>query len=214
MSLTFTATSPFACPAPAATASSSPSVNSTGAIRAFILLLPYILLKMFEFLQRTECVVAPPRDKLAVAKQRSNVFLKWYQNKKTVSLALQRSADSGLFLNQVKVIWRSRAQPGRACDLCRVEFAVFAGDQIIGKREARHRLEAPRPGFERGPIRDLEPAFGHEHHTTPAADIGDCAAVADEPVAVLQRRVDKGQCRLSLWPILRDDFGMRRLEPR
>ena len=44
---------------------------------------------MFEFLQRTECVVAPPRDKLAVAKQRSNVFLKWYQNKKDLLASIE-----------------------------------------------------------------------------------------------------------------------------
>src|SRR5207248_5138525 len=69
-------------------------------------------------------------------------------------------------------------------------------------------------GFETRPIRDLEPAFGHEHHAAPAADIGDRAFVADEPLAVFHRRVDKGQCRLGLWPKLRNDFRVRRLKAR
>src|ERR1700730_3094752 len=38
----------------------------------------------------------------------------------------------------------------------RIEFAIFAGDQIVGEGEARHRLEAPCPRFEMGPVGDVE----------------------------------------------------------
>ena len=44
--------------------------------------------------------------------------------------------------------------------LHRIEFTILAGDQIIGKREARHRLEASRPSLEVGPVGDLKPALG------------------------------------------------------
>ena len=70
----------------------------------------------------------------------------------------------------------------------RIEFAILAGDQIIGKREARHGLEAFGPSFEMWPIGDFEPALGHEHHTAPAADIGNRAIVSDEKRLVF--RVD------------------------
>jgi hypothetical protein len=63
--------------------------------------------------------------------------------------------------------------------LHRIEFTILAGDQIIGKREARHRLEASRPSFQVGPVGDLKPALRHEHHAAPAADIGNRAIIAD-----------------------------------
>src|SRR5207253_2343138 len=53
------------------------------------------------------------------------------------------------------------------------ELSVLAGDQIIGQREAGHRLEAGSPGFQMGPLSNFEPALGHEHHAAPATDICD-----------------------------------------
>src|SRR6266403_599032 len=69
--------------------------------------------------------------------------------------------------------------------LRRIEFAVLAGDQIVGQGKTRHCLEALRPRFKIWPVGDVEPAFGHEHHAPPAADIGDRAMVTDQPIAVL-----------------------------
>jgi hypothetical protein len=63
---------------------------------------------------------------------------------------------------------------------------VWLGGQVIalsrglGEREARHRLEPPRPRCEAGPVVDVEPAFGHKHHAAPASDIGDRAIITDQ----------------------------------
>src|SRR5947209_14812918 len=75
----------------------------------------------------------------------------------------------------------------------RIEFTILTGDQIIGKREARHRLEAPRPCVEVGPVGDLKPALRHEHHAAPAADIGNRAIIADKEWLVFDCLVDKGK---------------------
>src|ERR1700704_359974 len=80
--------------------------------------------------------------------------------------------------------------------LYRIEFTILAGDQIIGKREARHRLEASRPSFQVGPVGDLKPALRHKHHAAPAADIGNRAIIADEEWLVFDCLVDKRKCGL------------------
>src|ERR1700730_5101471 len=41
----------------------------------------------------------------------------------------------------------------------RIEFAILTGDQIIGKRETWHSLEAPGPSFEIRPLGDFESAL-------------------------------------------------------
>src|SRR5262245_20798681 len=96
----------------------------------------------------------------------------------------------------------------------RIEFAILAGDQIVGQRKARQRLEAPGPCFEMRPIGDVEPALGHEHHTAPAADIGDRAIVADEEGPGLDRLVDKRQCRLGARAIFDDGLWVGGAKPR
>src|SRR5207253_1732601 len=73
---------------------------------------------------------------------------------------------------------RAGVEPEARSD--RIEFAILARDQIVGEGEARHRFETSGPYFEMGPLGDVEPALGHEHHAAPAADIGDRAIVADE----------------------------------
>src|ERR1700737_5044699 len=73
-----------------------------------------------------------------------------------------------------------------------VEIPILAGDQIVGQRKARHRLEPPRPRCEIRPTGDVEPAFGHENHAAPAADIGDRAVIADEERLAPDGLVDKG----------------------
>jgi hypothetical protein len=56
------------------------------------------------------------------------------------------NAPSSLAAVDTRLAERSRF--GSRSD--RIEFAILAGDQIIGEREARHRLETPRPSFEGG----------------------------------------------------------------
>src|SRR6266850_1825431 len=73
----------------------------------------------------------------------------------------------------------------------RVEFTILAGDQIVGQREARHRLEPPRPRREIRPTGDVEPAFGQEHNAASSPYIGDSEILADEERLALDGLVDK-----------------------
>jgi hypothetical protein len=91
---------------------------------------------------------------------------------------------------------------------------LLAGDQVVGQRKARHRLEAPGPGFQIWPIADREAALGHEHHAPPAADVRDRAGVADEKGPLLDGRIDKGQRRLGARPELGDDLVVHFAKPR
>ena len=97
--------------------------------------------------------------------------------------------------NRIFSLLSGRPKPEARSD--RIELAILAGDQIVGECKARHRFEATGPCFEMGPMGDVEAALGHEHHAAPAADIGDRAIIADEEWLVLDRLVDKRQCRLG-----------------
>ena len=88
----------------------------------------------------------------------------------------------------------------------RIEFAILARDQIVGEGKARHCFEASGPCFETGPMGDVEPALGHEHHAAPAADIRDRALLAYEKGTVLNRVINKGQGRLGTRAELGDDL--------
>src|SRR5207302_1565672 len=178
--------------------SSSASVNSTGATKAFIVLLPYIVTENVRVSLSNGAVVAPPRELTYGLNLRSNIFLKWYENKYAVFFISQELPNacfpyrrSKLFEErQLNRLALRRQRSSEAEGLFRVEFAVLARDKIVGEREARHGLQTPRPGFEMRPIRDVEAALGHEHHAAPAADIGYRALLADQPLALLQRLVD------------------------
>src|SRR5215510_12307483 len=83
--------------------------------------------------------------------------------------------------------------PVRIEGLFRRDLAVLFGDEVVRQLKARHRLEPPRPGFETRPAGDLDPTLGHEHHASPATDVGDGAGIPNQPLAPGKGLVDEAQ---------------------
>src|SRR6516164_5285103 len=89
---------------------------------------------------------------------------------------------------------------------------MLARNQIVGPREAWHRLEASGPSFKMRPVGNVEPAFGHEDHAAPATNIRDRAIIADEESLILY--CYKRQRCLGARAKLSDRLGVRGAKPR
>src|SRR5262249_21413828 len=107
---------------------------------------------------------------------------------RTSSPSFAKSADRIEGAIRIGLAMSSRSRAWRT-GLAGHHLLIPLGDQIVGQGEAWQRHKTMRPGLHVGPTRDLHPALGHEHHASPAADVGNATGFAHQPRAVLQPAV-------------------------